>query len=194
MISIILRVIVVLGIAIGGGAASVWYALENMEGLGALAIGGWVAHPRDGTPDADPYALARMTRRGELPLGRAEGIVFTASLDSAGEPLRRECAYRVEGTVPVARFWTLYAARTDGPEPVSPTLRPPALHALQILRRPDNSFDIAIGPRPTPGNWLPTEGAGQMSLVLTFYDLPVSAGLDGADVELPRVYRTRCHG
>jgi hypothetical protein len=193
MIATIFQIIVVLAIAIGGGTASVWYGLERMEGIGALTIQGWVAHPQKGTPDADPYARARMTRAAELPLGRAEGLAFTAVRDSAGEPLLLECAYRLEGSVPVARFWTLHTATPKGSPPQSREAGSNGLHALQMLRRPDNSFDIVVGPRAAPGNWLRTEGAGPMSLVLTFYDIPVSAGLDGSDVDLPRVYRVRCH-
>lgn len=193
MIATILQIIVVLSIAIGGGTVSVWYALERTEGIGALTIQGWVAHPRKGTPDADPYERARMTRAAELPLGRAEGLAFTAMRDSSGEPLLRECTYRLEGSVPVARFWTLHIATPDGATPRARDVRPAGLHGLQILRRTDNSFDIVVGPRAAPGNWLRTEGAGPMSLALTFYDIPVSAGLDGSDVELPRVYRVRCH-
>lgn len=194
MIGFLFQVFVVLAIAIGGGTASVWYALDRMEGMDALTIGGWVAHPRKGAPDADPYTQARMTRAGELPLGRAEGLAFSAARDSAGDALLRECTYRLEGSVPVARFWTLYPARPDGLSPVARHSGIPALHAFQILRRPDNSFDVTVGPRPAPGNWLPTTGAGAMSLVLTFYDIPVSSGLDASDTELPRIYRVACDG
>lgn len=188
MLSTFLRIAIVLTIAIGGGAGSVWWALAGWQGPGALEIGGWTAWPAAGTPQADPYARARIARDATLPLGRAEGLAFEARRDSAGEPLRRDCAYRMEGKVPVARFWTLHWAPPGRP----PAERLPALHSLQILRGADNSFDAAVGPFAAPGNWLRTEGKGDMVLLLTFYDIPVSSGLDASDLDMPRIYRTGC--
>ena len=107
-------IFVVLAIAIVGGGASVWYALKANEGVGAVTIGQWTAYPYIGTPDADPYSKARSASEGLLSLGRAEGISFSAERDSDGEALRRECTYMVEGPVPSARFWTLYAADPAG--------------------------------------------------------------------------------
>jgi len=99
-----------LAIAIGGGGASVWYALKIQDGVGAIRIGQWTAFPDIGTPAADPYSKARVAREGVLALGRAEGLSFVAETDAAGDQLKRECSYRIEGGFPTARFWTLYAA------------------------------------------------------------------------------------
>jgi hypothetical protein len=71
--------------------------------------------------------------------------------------------------------------------------RKPALQSLSILRNPDNSFVIAIGPNATPGNWLKIGGDGPMTLVLTLYDSPVAGNIGVEDVELPQVLRTSCH-
>ncbi|TSE04009.1 DUF1214 domain-containing protein, partial [Mesorhizobium intechi] len=45
-----------LAIAIGGGGASVWYALKIQDGVGAIRVGQWTAFPDIGTPAADPYS------------------------------------------------------------------------------------------------------------------------------------------
>ena len=102
--------LVTLAIAIGGGAASVWYALQAQEGIGAVTIGNWTAYPNMGAPDADPYSKARVAREGMLALGRAEGLAFFANRDSGGDTLSRKCSYVIEGATPPARFWTFYAA------------------------------------------------------------------------------------
>ena len=71
--------------------------------------------------------------------------------------------------------------------------RKPAANSLAIMRNPDNSFAIAVGPDATPGNWLSVSGDGPMVFVLTFYDTPVSGSTGVADIELPQVLRTGCH-
>jgi hypothetical protein len=180
-----------LAIAIGGGAASLWYVLDARDGVGAVAIGGWTAFPDIGTPDADPYSKARVSRQGILALGRAEGLAFAATHDAAGQPLRRECSYRIEGAAPPARFWTLYAADAARNVIVA-NQRKTALHSLELLRRPDNSFSIAVSRKPTPGNWFGVPGAGAMRFVLTLYDTPVAGSTGVADVEMPMVVNVGC--
>lgn len=190
MMRLALSVAAVFVLAIGGGAVSVGYVLDRMPGLEGLSVGPWIAFPNRGTPGADPYSKARFSRDAELALGRAEGLAFTASVDSAGAPLRRACDYRIEGKVPAARFWTLHPS-ADGTVP-SGRLREPGLHSMRILRRDDDSFEIVASPAPQPGNWLATGGDGTMTLVLTLYDAPAVGSPDAAQLELPLIYRTGC--
>ena len=179
-------------VAIGGGAASVWYALQSQEGVGAVTIGGWTAYPDIGTPESDPYSKARVAREGMLALGRAEGLAFLAQRDSNGDALRRECRYTIEGAVPTARFWTLYAADEGMTAIDSGTLRANALHSLGVLRRADNSLSISVSARPSPGNWLEVPGSGRMFFVLTLYDTPVASSTGVAGFELPQVIKAGC--
>ncbi len=115
--------LLLLSISIGGGAASVWYALQAQEGVGAVTIDGWTAYPDLGTPEADPYSQARVAREVVLSLGRAEGLSFSAQRDAGGSLLRQECQYRIEGSVPASRFWTLYAAGRSGAAVASVRIR-----------------------------------------------------------------------
>jgi hypothetical protein len=183
-----------LTIAIGGGTVSLWYALRAQDGLGAVAIGGWIAFPDIGTPNADPYSQARVARQGILSLGRAEGLAFTAERDAGGALLRRNCSYRIEGSTPPARFWTLYAADRAGRVIKAVDGRASALHSLELLRQPDSTFAIAVGSRPAPGNWLAVSGSGAMRLVLTLYDTPVAGSTGIAEVQLPLVLEAGCDG
>nr|WP_085464684.1 DUF1214 domain-containing protein [Mesorhizobium australicum] len=174
-------------IAVGGGAASAWYALESAEGVGALTVRGWTAYPNAGSPDADPYSKARVAREAELPLGRAEGIAFTTGRDSGGEPLRLSCTYRVEGQVPSARFWTLHVTGAG-------VARAAALPSQALMRESDGSVVLTASRHPSPGNWLALSGDGTMALVLTLYDTPVASNEDIAGTELPQVLRVGCDG
>lgn len=183
----------VLAIAIGGGTASLWYALRTQETIGAVTIDGWTAFPDIGTPNADPYSKARVARQGMLSLGRAEGLAFSIERDAGGAPLRRECSYRIEGSTPPARFWTIYAGDFAGRVIEAADGLKSALHSLELLRQPDNSFAIAVSSRPAPGNWLPISGSGAMRLVLTLYDTPVAASTGVSEIALPIVLEAGCH-
>jgi hypothetical protein len=194
MLRTVLLTLVTLAIAVGGGTASVWQALQAREGVGTVRIGSWTAYPSMGAPDADPYSKARAARQGLLALGRAEGIAFFATRDADGAQLSRKCSYRIEGSAPPARFWTLYAADPSLRMLPGDRHRKPALQSLDVLRNTDNSFAVTVGPDATPGNWLSVAGAGPMVFVLTLYDTPVSGSIGVEDVGLPQVLRTGCDG
>ena len=184
--------LLVLCIAVGGGAASAWYALNAQEGIGAVTLGGWTTFPDIGTPDADPYSKARIAREGRLALGRAEGLSFTAQRDAGGDPLLRECSYRIEGSVPSARFWTLHAADADGNPIATDRFRAVAVDSYEALRNTDSSISVTIGPDPAPGNWLALSGSGPMFFVLTLYDTTIATSTEIAGVALPQILKTGC--
>ncbi|MEW9806825.1 DUF1214 domain-containing protein [Mesorhizobium sp. ZMM04-5] len=192
MLKTVFLTIVVLFISIVGGGASVWYALKANEGFGAVTIGSWTAYPYVGTADADPYSRARASREGLLALGRAEGLAFTATADADGAPLRRECTYSIEGAVPPARFWTLYASDPSGAVIHGGSRRAGALHSFQLLRLADNAIAISAGRHPAPGNWLALSGSGPMTFVLTFFDTPIASSSGAADVVLPSIIMVGC--
>ncbi|WP_269932224.1 DUF1214 domain-containing protein [Aminobacter sp. HY435] len=182
-----------LAIAIGGGAASVRMVLDRQEGIGAVSVGSWTAFPDIGTPEADPYSKARVARDGILALGRAEGLAFVAERDADGANLRRECTYLIDGSLPVARFWTLYASDKAQNALKPATRRDPALHSLEVLRQPDNTIEIAVGAQAVPGNWLAVSGVGEMNLVLTLYDTPIASSTGLSDIQMPRIVRGQCN-
>ncbi|MFC0210577.1 DUF1214 domain-containing protein [Chelativorans intermedius] len=183
-----------LALAIGGGAGSVWLALEKAPPFGAVRAGPWVAFPSAGSREADPYSRARFARQGGIPLGRSEGIAFTAGSDSQGRALRRDCTYRIEGPMPAARFWTLHAADAAGRVLPPFGRRRAALHSRMVLRFSDDGFLIVVSPHPAPANWLAVTGEGGMRLVLTLYDTPVASGARLGELTLPQIARTGCDG
>lgn len=191
MFRIILLTALALAIAIGGGTASVWYALDEHEGFGAQRIGPWTADLADAAQDADPYTAARRARVAQLPLGIAEGMAFHARVDDQGRALGGDCNYVLEGNVPAARLWTLHVA-----DPalivVAQDERAPGLHSRQILRRADSSFVISVGSRPVPGNWIATPARKPFVLVLTLFDTPVTSTLRATEQTYPEIRRIDC--
>lgn len=194
MLQTSLAILVTLAIALGGGVASVWYALGALGGVGAVTVANWTAYPFAGTPEADPYSEARSAREGALPLGRSEGIAFAAERDTSGRLLSRRCSYLVSGHVPATRFWTLHAADARQHTIMLDGDKPNAVSSFGAVRQQDSSIAIAIGPSATPGNWLQVTGSGEMRLILTLYDTPAAASGSVDDVDLPKVLRTGCNG
>ncbi|MEQ1942251.1 DUF1214 domain-containing protein [Mesorhizobium sp. VNQ89] len=185
-------ILLVLSISIVAGSASVWYALKANEGMGAVVVGQWTAFPNVGTTEADPYSRARVAREGLLALGRAEGLSFSATRDTGGDPLRRECTYLIEGPVPPARFWTLYVTDQSGSVVKGSEHRPASLHSYQLIRLSDNSIAISVGAHPAPGNWLALSGKGPATFMLNLFDTPIASGTGAADVVLPQIAKVGC--
>lgn len=192
MLRTVFLVTAVLVIALVGGAGSVWLMLEQTRSVGSVDVGAWTAFPKAGTPEADPYSRARAARLGELSLGQAEGIVFVADQDDAGVPLQRQCSYRITGSVPPVRFFTLYAADQTRRILPAPGRFRAALHSRELLWSNGDAVEIGVGPHAEPGNWLPVSGSGQMLLILTLFDTPVSTGRSIEDIPLPSIEKTGC--
>ena len=187
-----IRLLLTLSCGVALGLGLTWLTVERGHGFGAVRAGPWTAWPRTGSPDADPYARAVLARSGEIPLALAEGLTFTASVDSRGAPLDGACAYRVTGRLPQARYWTLTLTDARG-RLVDNEARRHGFVSREVLRDATGAFDMAVGPRVAPGNWLPSGRPGPFALALRLYDTPVSAtafALDAAS--LPAIERGDC--
>jgi hypothetical protein len=181
-----------IAIALGLGAWSADWALGEAADFGAVEAGPWRANPLAGAVDADPYSKARLARIGNLTLGLGEGILFRATRDSAGAPLRRECSYTLAGQTPPARIWTLAAFAPTGRLIPAGEGRPGWLVSRGLMRAEDNSVSIAVGPMARPGNWLAVTGTGAYVLALTLYDTPATSSSGLGKLDLPTLVRGGC--
>lgn len=192
MFRIPLLVALALSVAFGVGIVSSVSALKATVGFGAIALGPWVAFPDAQTENTDPYAKAHRARAGKLLYGGAEGLQFTAAMDSAGAKLSSGCTYDIAGITPPARFWTLYATNpNDQPMKTDPEL-PSAINAWTVLRQPDSSFVIHVSPVAQPDNWLATRRVGAFKLVLTLLDTPTAGSSGLIDLAMPTIVKTGC--
>lgn len=153
-------------VAIVGGLGSSWYMIERGNALTTRSLGAWTAWPAAGRADADPYTRAHFIRRGMLPVSAALALTMEAVLDNDGQRLHSSCEYLIEGEEPYARFWSISVFDEQG------RLIPNAAdrysyNSATLLRAPGGRFSIALSRSARPGNWLPTGGAGRISLVLT---------------------------
>jgi hypothetical protein len=187
----LIDLVIAVAVAVVVGVGSAWYAVGQGHLFGAVAVGDWTAWPADGTLRADPYALARIARSGEVPLGAGEGLVFTASTDDSGARLNGQCTYTIAGETPAARLWTLTV--TDNKGRLLPNLaQRQGFHSREVVRDADGDFAIIASPTVQPGNWLPVGNAKLFDLVFRLYDTPLATGSQLATLTMPTIKRAHC--
>ena len=186
----VLYLLMMCTVALGVGFGLSYYALNDGRMFGAVEIGPWAAWPDAGSPTPNPYTRSFLVREGELQLGQAEGIRFTASTDSAGDPLTRDCTYKVVGMTPLATGWTLVALDEDGINIAAPDADP-VMRSNGLSRPNDGSIAIAIGKHLSAGNWLELSGDGPFRLVLSLYDTATFSGFS-SDSSMPAITKEAC--
>lgn len=190
-----MRVLVVLlALAVGAltGLGLTWLASARSNGFGAVQLGAWSVWPRSGTSDADPYARASFARSGELPLERADGLLFEAAAADNGSALDGRCEILIKGRLANARFWTLTVYDDRGRLIDNPAERY-NFTSTEIVWKQDATFEVTAAPRARSGNWLPTGGRDRIVLVLRLYDAPVGlATRTGEQVDMPSVTQVAC--
>jgi hypothetical protein len=178
------------GIALGFLATT--RVLDRGITLDVARAGPWIGHPKTGTTDIDPYENASIARTAELPLGSAEGLSFIARTDSQGQPLRPECDYKVSGSVPPTRYWTLTLISPKG-FLIDNKARRFGFTSAEVVRAADGTFTINVARDARPGNWLPVGSARAYALMLRLYDTLLDFGTTqlGA-AALPKIERGGC--
>jgi hypothetical protein len=185
-------VLYAISIALALGLGSVSWVTQKTYPLGGVKAGPWVAWPRIGSRDADPYARAIDARSATIPLALGEGLTVTADTDGTGQPLQARCTYQIVGDTPAARAWTLSLYDEAGRLPVNDAARG-GFTSSEILRETDGTFVIVMGPEARPGNWLPTPAGGRLSLILRLYETPAAAASAALDAKsLPSITRLGC--
>jgi hypothetical protein len=179
------------GVALCVGFGLSWYALSDGRLFGSMRIGPWSAWRDAGSPNPDPYTRAFVARSGALQLGISEGVQFVATTDSDGQRLDRGCRYRIDGTTPVATFWTLVPVAADG-SIITRADGPTAFNSTRVARATDGSLQLYVSQTLSPRNWLEIGGDGPFSLILTLYDPASFAGVGSAAATLPAIIREAC--
>jgi len=174
------------------GLGGTYLALTRGTAFGALKIGAWVALPKTGTAGADPYARASIARSGQLPTGLGDGVAFTAQADDNDKPLDGRCDVMLSGTTPAARFWTVTLYSPSG-QLVANSVNRFGFTSQELVRNADGTFQIAITPRASAGNWLPTGGVERYLLMLRLYDTAVGVSTRaGKEVPMPTLKVEKC--
>jgi len=180
------------GLALVLGLGSAYRAINAGYPFGSVQVGPWTAWPRLGSRDADPYARAVIARTGEIPLAVGEGLLLTTVVDGSGRALEARCAYRIGGTAPQARLWTLTLYDGEG-RPVATELNRSGFTSAEVIRDGAGRFTIGLSRDPQPGNWLRMPDGGRVTLAMRLYDTPAAVGSAALDARaLPAIERLEC--
>jgi len=130
-------------------------------------------------------------RNGALQLGLSEGVQFVATTDSDGQPLDRNCRYRIDGNTPTATFWTLIPTDTHGAS-IARAGGPEGFNSARLARANDGSIELYVSRSLAPLNWVEIAGSGPFWLILTLYDTSLFSGIGSNQTILPAIIREAC--
>ena len=183
-----------LGVVLIGGFGSSWYMVEAGSLLTTRTVGPWMLWTAAARADADPYTRAHFARLGALPMSTEVTETYFAQTDSAASRLNSSCDYSVEGRDLPRQWWSLTMFDDHG-RLISNVTERYTFTSDTIALNPNGTFLISMARDARPGNWLPTGGAGRISLVFTVLDLGLGVSerdsLDDAE-RLPVIRRGQC--
>ncbi|MGI9520627.1 MAG: DUF1214 domain-containing protein [Hyphomicrobiaceae bacterium] len=190
--SLIVKVTVFLVIAVGGGVASSWYAIEAGAPFNTEKRGPWVRWTGAGRPDADPYSRTRFARRAQLLFNADLTARYEAEVDDQGRRLHSSCDYIIEGQKLETPWWAIAVFNSAG-RIIPNSAKRYGFNSSTIAYGPNGSFTIRLSRDARPYNWIPTTRAG--SLVVVF-DAQKRSGqtdvLDRDQLVLPTIKRVSC--
>ena len=175
------------------GLGTSWYMIDVGTRLTTEQHGPWMGWTSAGRADADPYTRAHFARLGTLQLTTEIALTYLAYTDSEGNRLHSSCDYLVEGREPGNHWWSLTVFNDRG-DLIANAAQRHAYTSGSIALRPDGTFAVALAREASPGNWLPTGGAGRLALMFTTFDssTPMLGKTEGEPKPLPVIRRVQC--
>ena len=189
----LIKIIVLAGLALAGGAGSAWYMIEAGSRLSTRSFGPWTTWINAGRPDADPYTRAHTARNGLLPVSSTLEVTFRAKTDSEGGRLTSSCDYAVTMQGPEPAWWSLAVFDGQG-RLIQNGADRYAFNIQTAMREPDGRATIVVARDARAGNWLPSGRSGRIVAVLTVQDAGFIAALNDGNAAkaLPEIRRTGC--
>lgn len=178
-----------------GGIGTSWYMVEAGSRLTTVSSGPWMMWTTAARSDADPYTRAHFARIGALPLPSDVAETYLARTDDDGGALHSSCDYVLELKPPAGAWWSLAVFDADG-RLIQNAAERHAYTSETAAIAPDGRAVAALSRAASPGNWLPTGGAGRLSVVFTLIDFSPQTGTgdEARDLSarLPKIERRSC--
>ena len=186
---VMLGVVLYLG-AVLVGLGSAWWVLKKAPLFQQMVhVGAWKTNLLAGSVDAGMYTRAAVALNAFLALDRSETMYFMATQDDAGQALRSQCRYRVEGVPPTARWWSVTAYADDLFLFDAPNQQY-SLNGSTAQLDAQGRFALQTGPQQDGGaHWLPTPGKQGVLLVLRLYNPEPSLQASPASLVPPTIVR-----
>lgn len=183
------------GIVLIGGLGSSYYMVTSGSALTTRDVGPWSTWKNEGRSDADPYTRAHFARSGTLNLTTEIAQTYLASKDSDGMALHSSCEYQIKGDQLEANWWSITVFNDHGELIVNPSDRY-TFTSDTVAISPDGKFTVTLARDARPGNWLPTAGAGSLTLAMTLLDahtvIEGDTEAEDAPINLPTIKRVSC--
>lgn len=192
--SVATDIAIFVGLVLIGGLGSSWYMVEAGNRLSTVTNGPWVTWPTAGRKSADPYTRAHFARRGSLVLSTEVARTYIARVDSDGAGLHSSCDYAVSGRNLPDRWWSIAVFDARG-KLIPNAINRHAFTQSNAAMSADGSVLLTMSRDVSPGNWLPTGGAGRLAVILKVVDLePVALTSEANDegLLLPIIRRVSC--
>lgn len=153
------------------GLGSAWWVLKKAPWIhNSVQAGAWRADMHAGSQDANMYTRASIALNALLALDRSETMYFIAAKDDTGNTLRSRCNYRVTGTPPDARWWSI-TAYADDMFLFDIAKGNHSLNGSTAVLDLDGRFALTAGSTEYPGTyWLAANGNTAMVLTLRLYN------------------------
>lgn len=176
--------------AVALGLGSAWWVLKKAPWMNtSVTVGAWKGNMRAGSPDADMYTRASVALNALLALGRDETMYFIATHDDQGRALQSQCSYRIEGTPPKARWWSVTAYADDLFLFDAPNQHY-SLNGSTAVLNAQGHFSLTTGPQAVDTSfWLPTPGKTGVLLALRLYNPDLSLQAAPASLQAPSITR-----
>lgn len=157
--------------AVAVGLGSAWWVLKKAPWMNNLVqVGAWKSNLTAGSRDADIYTRASVALNALLALDRGETMYFVATEDDTGKPLRSRCNYRIVGTPPKARWWSI-TAYADDMYLFDAPMGHHSLNGSTVRLDANGQFALTAGNQEQAGtHWLATHGDGGLILTLRLYN------------------------
>lgn len=185
-----LRFIAAIALALLIGLGSAYWATMSLRDDNVVRNGPWSTNLATGGTDADAYTRTFIALTGLLALNKDETIYYGADTDSAGERLDGRCAYRVEGSDPDARWWSITLYGRDHFLIPNPAKRY-SLGKTNVTRGAEDMFVIRLSTVEEQGNWIATAPDG-FQITLRLYNPGQSIRDNPAAAPLPSIVKEAC--
>ena len=129
-----------------------------------------------------------------LPMSSSISRTYVAREDSDGADLYSSCDYTIEGHDFAAPWWSITVFDGDGAVIPNPAGRY-AFSRDTVAIEPNGHFVVSLARDARPGNWLPTGGAGRLSIMLVLQDGNISIAENqrrAEDEALPSITKVKC--
>lgn len=183
-----------IGVVLIGGIGSHWYMVQSGSAFSVTRVGPWESWANAARQNSDPYTRAHFARLGILPMSADISRTYVARHDSDDGELYSSCDYTLEGHDFAVRWWSITVFDGDGALIPNPASR----HAFTrdtVAITPDGRFVISLARDARPGNWLPTGGAGRLTIMLVLQDGNVSIAESRRQRDedaLPKITKVKC--